>query len=111
MPADFIHEMAKWALECKRVISVSLIGLNFFDIWLRHRKSRLHAAISYVALDTRLGLLGKDLDPASDAVVLTNIIWGLFDNLYDLDIKPSPWKWVSTPAYRKFIGSMNRFNE
>ncbi|XP_034253507.1 probable cytochrome P450 49a1 [Thrips palmi] len=81
MPANYTHELGKWALE----------------------------SISYVALDTRLGLLEKTLDPASDAAVMMTAISGVFDGIYDLDIKPSLWKWVATPAYKKFIGSMNVF--
>ncbi|XP_034250283.1 probable cytochrome P450 49a1 [Thrips palmi] len=81
MPADYTDELAKWSLE----------------------------SISYVALDTRLGLLAGDLDPTSDAVVMMDTIRGLFDCMYNLDIKPSVWKWVSTPTYRKFVGNMHLF--
>lgn len=83
MPADFTHELAKWSLE----------------------------SISYVALDTRLGLLKENLDPASDAAVMMETITGVFDGVYALDIKPSAWKWVSTPAYRKFVGCMDLFTK
>lgn len=64
-----------------------------------------------MALDTRMGLLEGTLDPASDAVVMMEAVTGLFDSIYELDVKPSVWKWVSTPTYRKFVSEMNVFTE
>lgn len=83
MPPDYAKELAKWSLE----------------------------SISYVALDTRMGLLEGTPDPASDAVVMMEAITGLFDSIYELDVKPSVWKWVSTPTYRKFVDEMNVFTD
>ncbi|XP_034236373.1 probable cytochrome P450 301a1, mitochondrial [Thrips palmi] len=78
MPPDFFHEIAKWALE----------------------------SITFVALDAELGLL-KNLEPNSEASKMIQAVHVVFDSMYQLDFKPSPWKFVSTPAYRRFVTAMN----
>lgn len=83
LPDQFFDEISKWALE----------------------------SITYVALDTKLGLLRGDLDPNSESYKMIDAVHTVFESMYKLDFLPSLWKQVSTPTYRKFIKSMNFFTE
>ncbi|KAE8739041.1 Cytochrome P450 [Frankliniella occidentalis] len=80
MPPDFANELGTWTLE----------------------------SVCYIALDTRIGIFGTPTPPP-EALTMFEAVQGVFDGIYDLDIKPSLWKFVSTPAYRRFIHNMNTF--
>lgn len=83
VPKNFINELNKWSLE----------------------------SIATVALDTRLGCLKGNLDPKSDAQILINSIHDMFDQVFNLDFKPSPYKYFSTPTWRKYIKTMNTITD
>lgn len=82
LPENFLNEMNKWALE-----SICVVGLN-----------------------KRLGLLDP-LTPNLEAEQFIKDVLNMFDYLNDLDVKLSPWKYISTPKYRAFIKTMNRITE
>ncbi|KAK3927038.1 putative cytochrome P450 12a5, mitochondrial [Frankliniella fusca] len=48
-------------------------------------------SVCFLALDTRIGLFNNSTPPA-DATTMFNAVKGVFDGMYDLDIKPSLWK-------------------
>ncbi|XP_034236857.1 cytochrome P450 CYP12A2-like isoform X2 [Thrips palmi] len=61
-------------------------------------------SITLVALDARLGLL-KQPDPEASQMI--KAVRCMFDSMYELDVLPSPWKLISTPAYRRFVSSID----
>lgn len=83
VPKNFINELNKWSLE----------------------------SIATVALDTRLGCLKGNLDPKSDAQILINSIHDMFDQVFNLDLRPSPYKYVSTPTWRRYVKTLNTITD
>lgn len=81
MPEDFYNELSKWALE----------------------------SITYIALDKRLGCLDNDLRPDSEAQQIIAAVHTIFDCLFYLDVQPSVWKYVPTPAYLRMKRNMDWF--
>ncbi|XP_034248197.1 probable cytochrome P450 12a4, mitochondrial [Thrips palmi] len=81
MPPDFFQEIVKWALE----------------------------SITFVALDAELGLL-RNSEPSSEAMKMLEAEHAVFEGMYELDVEPSPWKYISTPAYRRFVAAMDFVN-
>ncbi|XP_049785635.1 probable cytochrome P450 301a1, mitochondrial isoform X2 [Schistocerca cancellata] len=81
MPADFVNELNKWALE----------------------------SISLVALDTRLGCLDGNLPPDSEPQRIIEAAHTAFDCMLKLDVRPSPWKYISTPAWRRMVKAQDYF--
>ncbi|XP_052126389.1 probable cytochrome P450 12a4, mitochondrial isoform X2 [Frankliniella occidentalis] len=81
MPANFSDELAKWALE----------------------------SITLVALDTKLGCISDNPNP--DGAKMVEYAHTVFDSVYKLDVLPSPWKYVSTPTYRRFTKAMDGITE
>uniref|UniRef100_A0A1Q3FR33 Putative cytochrome p450 12a4 mitochondrial n=1 Tax=Culex tarsalis TaxID=7177 RepID=A0A1Q3FR33_CULTA len=73
MPADFSQWLNRWALE----------------------------TVGVLALDTRLGVLGKDLSEDTKSI-MTNI--REFVKLsFQLDILPSIWRFYKTPAFKRLM--------
>ncbi|XP_034241701.1 probable cytochrome P450 301a1, mitochondrial isoform X2 [Thrips palmi] len=83
LPDDFLTEMKKWAGE----------------------------SITYVALDTRLGLLEDNLDPQSETGRIIGLVQDVFESMAKLEFGLSPWKLVSTPTWRKLKFAMDVFTE
>ncbi|GLH07258.1 Putative cytochrome P450 301a1, mitochondrial [Gryllus bimaculatus] len=83
LPADFIHELYKWALE----------------------------SIALVALDTRLGCLRHDLPPGSGPRRLIDAVQVMFEGFYKLDLRPSLWRLVSTPMWRRMVAAFDCLND
>ncbi|PSN42152.1 hypothetical protein C0J52_18994 [Blattella germanica] len=81
MPEDFSNELCKWALE----------------------------SVMYISLDTRLGCLAEDLPPDSEPQKMIDTVQVLFDSMYNLDFKLSPWRIISTPQWRKFVKASDYF--
>ncbi|KAK3922884.1 putative cytochrome P450 301a1, mitochondrial [Frankliniella fusca] len=81
MPDDFYNELSKWALE----------------------------SIMYIALDKRLGCLDNNLKPDSQVQRIITTVHAIFDCLFHLDVQPSVWKYVPTPAYRRMKKNMDWF--
>ncbi|XP_025833140.1 probable cytochrome P450 12a5, mitochondrial isoform X2 [Agrilus planipennis] len=74
MPPDFIKELNKWALE----------------------------AAGLIALDRRLGCL-DDLVPDSETQKLVDYVIEMFWLIYQFDVLPSLWKYISTPLWKRYI--------
>ncbi|KOB72593.1 Uncharacterized protein OBRU01_09064 [Operophtera brumata] len=72
---NFEHEITKWSLE-----SVALVGLG-----------------------SRLGCLSEDLTNDHPASKLMKCAKDMLDLAFKLEFMPSPWRYISTPAYKKII--------
>lgn len=83
VPPTFGNELCKWALE----------------------------SIMYIALDKRMGCLADDLKPDSETQKMIDSIQVIFDSLYILDFRMSPWKVLSTPTWRTFVKASDFFND
>ncbi|KAK7793316.1 hypothetical protein R5R35_011524 [Gryllus longicercus] len=83
LPHDFMKEFHKWSVE----------------------------SIAAVALDTRLGCLAADLRPGSDPQRLMDAAHTVFECFVLLDFTPSLWRYVSTPAWRRFVRAMDTFTD
>ncbi|XP_049812226.1 probable cytochrome P450 301a1, mitochondrial [Schistocerca nitens] len=81
MPSDFLNELNKWALE----------------------------SISLVALDTRLGCLEGNLPPDSEPQRMIEAAHTVFDCMLKLDLQPSPWRYISTPNWRRMVKAQDYF--
>ncbi|XP_046621725.1 probable cytochrome P450 49a1 [Neodiprion virginianus] len=83
MPENFSNELNRWALE----------------------------SIGVVALDTRFGCLEGDLSEDSEAQRLIQTVLAWFELWYQLEAQPSLHHWVDTKNWKKFISTMDYFNE
>ncbi|GLH07255.1 Probable cytochrome P450 301a1, mitochondrial [Gryllus bimaculatus] len=79
LPADFINELYKWSLE----------------------------SITMVALDTRIGCLAPNLPKNSEPQGMIDSVQVMLEAFYKLDLKPSLWRIMSTPMWRRFVGAMD----
>ncbi|KAJ9595930.1 hypothetical protein L9F63_012877, partial [Diploptera punctata] len=83
MPADFNNELYKWALE----------------------------SIVYIALDTRLGSLEKDLKPDSEPQKMIDSVQVQFETMYKLEMGLPIWKIYNTKTWKDFVKSSDYFLE
>lgn len=83
LPDDFANEIHKWSLEC--------IGL--------------------VALDTRLGCLGDDMDPKSETQQIINAAQFALRNIAELELKAPYWRWFPTRMWTRYVKNMDYFVE
>lgn len=84
MPANFLYELNKWALE----------------------------SIASIALDQRLYILdGQQDDENSKATQLIKSVDGFFSLSYELEMLPSPWKYIATPKYKQLMKVFDNLTE
>lgn len=84
MPANFLYELNKWALE----------------------------SIASIALDQRLHILdGQQDDENSKATQLIKSVDGFFSLSYELEMLPSPWKYIATPKYKQLMKVFDNLTE
>jgi cytochrome P450 family 49 subfamily A len=76
-----------------------------------HHISNVLAAISYVALDTRLGCLEPKLAPDSEPQRIIDSVQRQFDCMYKMEMKLPIWKFVSTQTWRKYVKATDVFLE
>ncbi|XP_053969910.1 cytochrome P450 CYP12A2-like [Anastrepha ludens] len=79
MPADFEDYLKRWTLE----------------------------SIAVVALDKQLGLLRDDSENSADALEMISALNTIFTLTFDLEWKPSLWRRVSTPKFRRLMQAMD----
>lgn len=82
MPPNFEDELNQWALE----------------------------SIGAIAFDTRLGLIGSGSTDSRSKKLISSLKV-LFEVPFQLDFKPSPWRYISTPKYRQFVKAMDTFTD
>lgn len=109
MPEDFQNELAKWALE-----SICVIGLNkrlgkysIIHIYIYWLLCKNDVNIFFVIL----GLLNSNLSSDSAEQTFINDVLQLFVLMNELDVKPSLWRWISTPTWRKYVKILDRVVE
>jgi hypothetical protein len=68
-------------------------------------------AIVYIALDTRLGCLDANLTPDSEPQKMIDSVQVQFESMHKLEFGIPIWKFVSTPAWRKFVKAADVFAE
>ncbi|XP_037050618.1 probable cytochrome P450 12b2, mitochondrial [Bradysia coprophila] len=73
MPDDFHNELLKWSLE----------------------------SIVLIALEHRLGLLSETDNPENQKLI--NAITDFFKLAYELDVKPSIWRYYKTPTFNRLM--------
>ncbi|XP_053945324.1 cytochrome P450 CYP12A2-like [Anastrepha ludens] len=67
-------------------------------------------AVCLVALDTELGMINNSADhPKAKAVI--DGMRKFFELLFELDLKPSLWKYVATPNFRRVIRTLDELTE
>ncbi|XP_020713396.1 probable cytochrome P450 49a1 [Ceratitis capitata] len=81
LPANFLHELHKWALE----------------------------SVGRVALDTRLGCLSPDGSEESQQII--NAINTFFWAVPELELRMPLWRFYPTKAYRSFVKALDHFTE
>lgn len=103
LPGNFLHELYKWALECKSKKNrneslLKKIKINF-----------LFSAVGRVALDTRLGCLSAQGNEESQKII--NCINTFFWAVPELELRMPVWRFYPTKAYRSFIKALDDFTE
>ena len=68
-------------------------------------------AIVFIALDTRLGCLDANLAPDSEPQKMIDSVRVQFESFQTLEFRIPIWKYVSTPAWRKFVKAADVFAE
>ncbi|GLH07263.1 Putative cytochrome P450 301a1, mitochondrial [Gryllus bimaculatus] len=68
-------------------------------------------SIALIALDARMGCLEARLAADSEAQRLIEAVHVLMDSFFELDVKPSPWRYVTTPAWRRFVKAVDIFEQ
>ncbi|XP_046996455.1 probable cytochrome P450 301a1, mitochondrial [Schistocerca americana] len=81
MPDDFQNELCKWSLE----------------------------SVSLVALDSRLGCLEPNLPADSEPQKMIDAVQFILDATFKLEFRLSPWKFISTPTWRRYVKALDFF--
>ncbi|KAH8348310.1 hypothetical protein KR084_006385 [Drosophila pseudotakahashii] len=81
LSADFHNELKMWAFE----------------------------SISFVALNTRMGLLSDHPDP--NAALLAKHMGDFFNYSFKYDVQPSIWPYYKTPGFKKFLKTYDDITE
>lgn len=66
-------------------------------------------SISYVALNTRMGLLTDRPDPS--AALLAQHMSDFFNYSFKYDVQPSIWPYYKTPGFKKFLETYDQITE
>lgn len=94
------------------------VGLTYDWIWKSERllflkkitTKSLASAVGQVALDTRLGALDAE-GPSHETERMVRAAHDIYQSTYYLDVRPSLWKFVPTPAYLRLTRSLDFFTE
>lgn len=77
-PATFGNDIRRWALE----------------------------SVCFVALDHRLNLAnGENTDQRATDII--QAVEDFIDLSFDLELKPSPWRWIATPKFKRLMKSFD----
>lgn len=104
LPGNFLHELYKWALECKLPSDL----LSDFQV-LKHIFPIIISAVGRVSLDTRLGCLSPEGSEESQKII--NCINTFFWAVPELELRMPLWRFYPTKAYRSFIKALDDFTE
>jgi cytochrome P450 family 49 subfamily A len=100
LPGDFLHELYKWALECK---------LRYILIRLKLTKIIFLSAVCRVSLDTRLGCVSKQQNPESKKII--DAINTFFWTVAEVELRLPVWRFYKTKTFKEYIGALDSFRE
>lgn len=103
LPGDFLHELYKWALECKHTIFFK--STDDVDIIVKFNL----LAVGRVALDTRLGCVSREGNDESKRII--DAINTFFWTVAEVELRMPVWRFYKTKAYRNYIGALDSFRE
>ncbi|XP_034476623.1 cytochrome P450 12b1, mitochondrial [Drosophila innubila] len=92
-------------LETLRDPQSHTLSVDFHD----QLKMWAFESISFVALNTRMGLLTDHPDP--NAALLAKHMTDFFNNSFKYDIQPSIWPYYKTPGFKKFLQTYDHITE
>lgn len=69
------------------------------------------AGIGRVALDVRLGCLGRTLSPDSEPQKIIDAAKFALRNVAALELKAPYWRYIPTPLWSRYVRNMNYFIE
>nr|ARG41838.1 cytochrome P450 CYP12A18 [Bactrocera dorsalis] len=75
-----------------------------FDKWLQRFTLE---SVSIVALDRQLGLLCENSAVSPEVWTLFQSMSDFFTIPFDLDFKPSPWRYIATPKFKELMRSLD----
>lgn len=104
LPDDFLHELYKWALECKFWHHYHHNAKLIYEFILFYFQ-----AIGRVALDTRLGCVSKHGNDESKRII--EAINTFFWTVAEVELRMPVWRFYKTKAYRSYIGALDSFRE
>lgn len=107
LPGNFLHELYKWALECK--LSSHQVTSSHFQVLRNTFFPIIFAAVGRVSLDTRLGCLSPEGSEESQKII--NCINTFFWAVPELELRMPLWRFYPTKAYRSFIKALDDFTE
>jgi len=82
VPDNFEEEINRWTLEC----------------------------VSVIALDKQLGLLNANRNDPQAKKLLENIT-EIFTIGSEIELKPSPWRYIATPLFKKALRVLDNIQE
>lgn len=80
VPAGFDFEIRKWALE----------------------------SVCFIALDHRLNIVKDGGGADGKAADIIKAVDDFINLSYELEFKPSPWRWIATPKYKQLMASFDK---
>lgn len=69
-----------------------------FNLWLNRWALEM---IGVLALDTRLGVLDKNISQDSSDII--KYVREVFELIFQLDMMPSIWKYYKTPSFKRLM--------
>ncbi|XP_028042906.1 cytochrome P450 CYP12A2-like isoform X2 [Bombyx mandarina] len=90
---DFVHRLSQITHDDAYIKDNFELELTKFSL----------EATALVALGSRLGCLKDSLDSDHPAHRLMKSTRDIFELTYKLEIRPSPWRYIATPAYKMVI--------
>nr|XP_044249025.1 probable cytochrome P450 12d1 proximal, mitochondrial [Drosophila takahashii] len=76
------------------------------DDFIDEMRRLIFDSLALVAFDRQMGMIRKNRDHP-DALVLFNMVRRVLKYVFDLDVKPSMWRYIQTPAFKKMISVLD----
>lgn len=108
LPDNFLHELYKWALECKPKSQAKFTNSTEFILLISFHFISFHSAVGRVSLDTRLGCLKPE--GSEEAQQIIEAINTFFWAVPELELRMPLWRIFPTKAYRSFVRALDQFS-
>jgi cytochrome P450 family 49 subfamily A len=109
LPGHFLHELYKWALECKSTPTTEKFLSSFVFFTLRWTSFRPGIAVCRVSLDTRLGCVSDSPNPESKKII--DAINTFFWTVAEVELRLPVWRFYKTKTFKDYIGALDSFRE